>query len=411
MKTETKNKSFQKSIGPVLTFGQVFAMLPVDNITSDVNEDKLQFRWISFKTIYAIIFLVLGSIESCLASRRIFVIGFSIIYVETFLFYVISMAKSFMIFRLATKWKEIMRRWSENEKVFLSAPYEIKGWSLRTKLTVVFCIMVFGVFSEHLFFLAYAINNNYLQVTYCNPKSNIFWDNFLSRYRPHIRHFIKYSPYQLPLYEWVNLLQAFAFSYTDIFIMLMAIGITTRFNQYIQLFRKIISNDKIRREIIWRNLRIDYIHLVELTKFIDKHISGLVLISTGHNMLTMILKFYSAFKPSNVDILNAVYFWFFLTFLTCRTLSVLLLSASINEAAKKPMEYIRNIPNKEWNVELKRLFDIILMESPTIGFSGKQLFFVTRGMILTMIGTIITFEIILLDEIPSSKENLCDFID
>jgi hypothetical protein len=51
------------------------------------------------------------------------------------------------------------------------------------------------------------------------------------------------------------------------------------------------------------------------------------------------------------------------------------------------------------------------MESSTIGFSGKRLFYITRGMILTMVGTIITFEIILLDEVPPTHENLCDFID
>jgi hypothetical protein len=50
-------------------------------------------------------------------------------------------------------------------------------------------------------------------------------------------------------------------------------------------------------------------------------------------------------------------------------------------------------------------------EASTIGFSGKQLFYITRGLMLSMVGTIITFEIILLDQVPPSPENLCDFID
>lgn len=67
--------------------------------------------------------------------------------------------------------------------------------------------------------------------------------------------------------------------------------------------------------------------------------------------------------------------------------------------------------NISFRAQMKRLFDIILAEAPKIGFSGKQLFYVTRRMILSMVGTIITFEIILLDEVPPSPENLCDFID
>jgi hypothetical protein len=60
---------------------------------------------------------------------------------------------------------------------------------------------------------------------------------------------------------------------------------------------------------------------------------------------------------------------------------------------------------------MKRLFDTILMEVPTLGFSGKQFFYITKGTILSMIGTIITFEIILLDEVDQKRDNLCAYID
>lgn len=52
-----------------------------------------------------------------------------------------------------------------------------------------------------------------------------------------------------------------------------------------------------------------------------------------------------------------------------------------------------------------------MTEAPSIAFSGKQLFYITKGTILSMIGTIITFEIILLDEFEAQPENLCATID
>jgi len=63
------------------------------------------------------------------------------------------------------------------------------------------------------------------------------------------------------------------------------------------LFHRIIANKHIEyKPTIWRDLRVHYIQLLELTKFIDSHISGVVLISVSHNMLTVILKFYFAFR-------------------------------------------------------------------------------------------------------------------
>lgn len=84
-------------------------------------------------------------------------------------------------------------------------------------------------------------------------------------------------------------------------------------------------------------------------------------------------------------------------------------------------------------LQLKRLFDMIEVESPSLAFSGKQFFYITRGLILGVIdfrslcwcfrpfltilltfqmaGTIVTFEILLLDEVDSHKEELCHVID
>lgn len=75
---------------------------------------------------------------------------------------------------------------------------------------------------------------------------------------------------------------------------------------------------------------------------------------------------------------------------------------------------------------------MIEVESPTLTFSGKQFFYITRGLILGVIciyffastlptfsdvssfqmaGTIVTFEILLLDEVDVTKEDLCTIID
>lgn len=67
--------------------------------------------------------------------------------------------------------------------------------------------------------------------------------------------------------------------------------------------------------------------------------------------------------------------------------------------------------NKTIRFQMERLHDIITTEAPSVAFTGKQFFHITKGTILSMIGTIITFEIILLDEVEAHPEGLCASID
>jgi Trehalose receptor len=60
---------------------------------------------------------------------------------------------------------------------------------------------MFLFLAEHVLFLATAISDNHLQLVRCTPKSQDFWENFLSRYRPHLHYNIPYSAFELPLYE------------------------------------------------------------------------------------------------------------------------------------------------------------------------------------------------------------------
>ena len=60
---------------------------------------------------------------------------------------------------------------------------------------------------------------------------------------------------------------------------------------------------------------------------------------------------------------------------------------------------------------MKRLHDIILTEASSIGLTGKQFFYITKRTILSMIGTIITFEIILIQEVHPQPQELCVSID
>jgi Trehalose receptor len=135
-----ENPSFHQSVGPVLAYGQFFAILPVDGVLAK-DEDQLRFRWKSIKTIYSLLFLFCGTVESCMGTRRLLRLGFNIGFAEGLLFFVTAMIRSYLLFGLARHWKEFIAFWRKCEEAFLHPPYSIRGWSLSSKTRVAFVVL------------------------------------------------------------------------------------------------------------------------------------------------------------------------------------------------------------------------------------------------------------------------------
>ena len=94
------------------------------------------------------IFLFCGTVESLLGTRRLLRLGFNIQYVDELMFFILAMIRSFIFFRIARNWKEIVEMWRKCENVFLQEPYRVKGLRLKVKIRVSFAIMAAFALSE-----------------------------------------------------------------------------------------------------------------------------------------------------------------------------------------------------------------------------------------------------------------------
>lgn len=90
---------------------------------------------------------------------------------------------------------------------------------------------------------------------------------------------------------------------------------------------------------------------------------------------------------------SLVYFWYSLIFLLMRGFVVSFCAACINDESKKPLCILREVPSHSWNRETKRFFNDLINE--TIALSGMRFFFLTRKLMLTVAGTIVTYELVL----------------
>jgi gustatory receptor len=85
------------------------------------------------------------------------------------------------------------------------------------------------------------------------------------------------------------------------------------------------------------------------------------------------------------------------------------IAASIHDESKKSLKILRTIPADGWFPSTQRLSKQI--QTNCIALSGKKFFFITRGIIISIAGTIVTYELVLLqfnaDEIETGMVNPC----
>lgn len=80
----------------------------------------------------------------------------------------------------------------------------------------------------------------------------------------------------------------------------------------------------------------------------------------------------------------------------------------MNLNSRRPLEVFRTIPTEGWNEELQRFFHQIKTE--TYALSGMDFYFVTKSMLLKVIGALLTYEVVLL-QFSSVAVNWTDSVD
>lgn len=205
------------------------------------------------------------------------------------MFYGYSVAQSFIFFYFATKWREIMGFWYRKEKAFLQAPYKRFGrisLTMRVRLIGVLFIILF--LTEHLMFVGMELHDNYYQLKFCNVTNFSFLNNYMRRERPHLLDILPYRWWIFPLFQWTITCLAFSWNYVDFFIIILSVGLSTRFNQLNLRLRHTPNQQKDHK--FWLEIRLHYTELVDLLQYTDDRISALILLSMSHNLFLICTK-------------------------------------------------------------------------------------------------------------------------
>lgn len=211
------------------------------------------------------------------------------------MFYGFGVIRLCIFLYLSTQWREIMNFWSSKERPFLTFPYtRLEGTSLSTKIRFI-GILFFTLFLiEHLLFQVLMEEANQYQIKLCNVTSISTLNNFMRRVRPHLLEVLPFHWTIFVIFQWLISVLAFGWNFVDFFIIILSLGITSRFTQI---------NERLKRAKIfemnhkfWHDTRIHYTNLVDLLQYIDKKIAALILLAISHNLFLICTKVFEAIR-------------------------------------------------------------------------------------------------------------------
>ncbi|XP_045471607.1 gustatory receptor for sugar taste 64e-like isoform X2 [Harmonia axyridis] len=386
--------SFCNQFAFFVTIGQFVGLMPLKKIKKNGKYD-FYFQWFSPRIIYYFVNVVSSFSIGIFCIIEFSVYGFQLDKAGTLMFYVLNFFGAMVFLNISRYWSHIMDEWTHTE-IALKSFREVKHFKRRLILTTVVATILATV--EHLLFIL----NDISKTSVCKGEETNKIEEYFNIAHPQVFRLVAFSYWAAVLVKLANIISTFTWNYTDSFIILISSGLAVRFKQIAETIQN--KNLQESDDKYWRETREDFNKLYQLCTVVDKHISLLVTVSFANNIFFICIQLYNSLKYREGFIEKAYYFYSF-AFLLLRTASITLYGAWVNDESRKPLQRLHSVPPKQYNIEVTRLIE--QMSSTPIGITGSQLFIVTRGFLLKIVATILTFELMLLEFSALVKQEEC----
>ncbi|KAF5282706.1 hypothetical protein FQR65_LT02703 [Abscondita terminalis] len=371
--------SVHRSLSFFIILSQFFGLMPVYGITHS-NGRNIKFRWKSIRFAYSILnasgSLILA-IFCCLEFTKT---GIILDKTATLSFYVCNCFGVLFFIKMAYNWNNVIKEWSKVENS-MKDEYGFPP-NLKNSIRIITIIVVIFGFVEHLFFILNALNSMWK----CEKQSAKLYFTFAF---PQIFTIISYAHWKAILVESLNILSTFCWNFLDLFIIIMSFALAVRFKQ----ISKRIQSTEVVHENFWKQIREDYNRLSVLCSIVDRQIGPLVTISYVSNLFFICIQLYNSLKP-RFGIIPSIYFFYSFGFLLARIVFVSMYAAWINDESREPLRFLQSVSSEIYNPEVDRFIQQI--HTNPIGLTGSKFFLITRSFLLRVAGTIVTFELMLL---------------
>ncbi|KAJ0181406.1 hypothetical protein K1T71_003491 [Dendrolimus kikuchii] len=396
-----------------LLCGRVMGLLPVAGLRN-IKSHKVRFTLRSLYTPYYIT-SVLGQVLLFITTYMwIIQQGITLSNATNAVFYASSLVSSINLLNIGRNWPVLLRKVEEIES---NLPPLSRKVAFLCNITTV--VTLLAALVEHILSIlhGFAIANS------CDPDH--VYENYFRQYMPWIFDYTPYALWKGILIEIINIQSTFIWSYNDLIIMTISIYLTGHFTTHNELLEKAVYQAHFSCE----DFRTQHLKIVRLVKLINEQIGIYIVTSFGSNLYWICTQlFFSLNKTENghlvpckvaeVDVPNhqlvlwidwitqilffrltycnehTIYFLYSFLFLAMKTMLVLLLAARVHSTSTEPLIILYNMPGNIFNIEVERF--ITQIKNIKVALSGLDFFYVTKTMILTLLGTIVTYELVLL---------------
>ncbi|KAK3915931.1 Gustatory receptor for sugar taste 64e [Frankliniella fusca] len=186
---------------------------------------------------------------------------------------------------------------------------------------------------------------------------------------------------------------AFIVTFNDLFTMLVAVYIARRIANFNSHLAPSVTKDKSK--YFWENARKSYDALATFTKEVDGFISRNILITFTRNLLYICLQLLYFLRNADQNSpLRSFYHFGTFSYVLMRTFFVAFFAASVNDQSKLSKTFLYSVTEQSYCHEVQRFLEQAANDE--ISLTGYNFFRVTRSFILTVGGTMATYEVILL---------------
>ncbi|CAO1392130.1 unnamed protein product [Diamesa hyperborea] len=379
------NGTFHEATGTIFATVQLFGIMPVLNVKSksvhDLKFTRMCFRY--FLSIFyslGMLFLTMLTIFWISKKRLEFGKMISLVFNASNYLSIVGFMS------LAPRWPNVMSKWNQVDHYLPPLPHQMAKQKLAYQIKMIAFVVLFMSMIEHLLSINLGINSANNCPLIRDPIRAYFIQSF-----PQVFSIFDYSGELGMFVKFLNISATIVWSYTDLFVIIVSVGLASFFKR---INEELLRNKgKAVYSDYWAEYRLYYREIALLVSYVDKNINYIVLISISNNLFFICVQLLNSLdqKP---NFAVGLYFWFSLTYLIGRTLAVSLYAASINDESKVPLEVFRTVSKDDWCLEVKRFNEEV--SNDTIALTGLRFFNLTRKLILSVAGTIVTYELVLI---------------
>lgn len=240
-----------------------------------------------------------------------------------------------------------MRQWVKCEELFLKPPYvdKIKGTFVR-KIWFIAAVTITLSLCDHYIYLLSAAERTSVLIETCDEEKRDFLRLLYVNERQVFYMVIPYHSASLPFMEWYEVCKTMAWTYSEVFVSVIAITLTTRFVQLTNRLK--IYKGQHMSEAFWNEIREHYNVLCNLVLMAEKLLSPVILVYSFSNLFFTCQKVFMQFETTKMP-WDRYYSLYSSIFLVVRTGYMLYFAAEVHEKSQDVLKVLREVPDESFD--------------------------------------------------------------